>query len=264
MNGRDLTLGALAGLAVAGLVVQRRRGSRTASTAPRLGAGRVGKMEARALLSEGRAVRPPVGSAARVHGTAPVSAARRTRYTQLAASYTADCGGYEIAVWASDHDLIPLGSGDFRAVFAENDPTRAGLSPLHVLKLNHEDATSSLEEICVWREAPEWLRAYLVPILDYDPKGRWILMAYAEPLYPSSDGNDPTEDGGDASEVIPVSVIRRLRACGVTDLNVQNLSADGRLLDYGWIDKNLWASCAAPQENRKSDTARDSEENEDE
>ena len=34
MNGRDLTLGALAGLAVAGLVVQRRRASRNIDTAP--------------------------------------------------------------------------------------------------------------------------------------------------------------------------------------------------------------------------------------
>ena len=34
MNGRDLTLGALAGLAVAGMVAQRRRASRNIDTAP--------------------------------------------------------------------------------------------------------------------------------------------------------------------------------------------------------------------------------------
>jgi len=207
VNGRDLALASLATLAVAG--VAARRGSSSRATTP----------------------------------------AQRAHYDALAASYAADGWRHGITAWAADHDLVRLGSGESRAVFAERDPARVGLPPLHVLKLNHggagHDGTrSSREEIRVWTQAPAWLRPYLVPILDYDPDGRWILMEYAEPLYSSSYEN-ADEDGADASEVIPVEIIRKLRACGVSDLVVQNVSADGRLLDYGWVKEDLWTPCVA-------------------
>ena len=198
-------------------------------------------------------------------GISPTWAAADTRrYNKLAKEWAERTE--EAKVFGASRNLQYLGSGDHRAVF------RDGLHPRRVLKLNYDDDTEvedeyllpeTLTEVRVWETAPAWARSHLVPLLGHDPRGRWAVFEYATPREtPMSEDNlwereaaahrrgEPPEQPPEWVGVAP-AVAKRLAACGLYDVNAHNLSKDGRVLDYGKVDLELWESCSRKENPRR-------------
>lgn len=121
--------------------------------------------------------------------------------------------------WASlDPRVRLLGFGTDRAAF---------LVPRGVLKLSYGGGGSDqcVSEAVVWREAPEGFRHRLVPVLDADPEGRWLLTERVSVLAddPSSELLEELEEAGLDCDAVP-----------------GNVTSDGRLLDYGVVDWDSW------------------------
>lgn len=155
------------------------------------------------------------------------------RYDQLADDFSTffeerpDAGMDDFVI---GRHLRFLGSGEARVVFRDKR------HPKRVVKLNWDDPDQTLKEIQVWNEAPAWIRPHLVPVLGYDRGGRWAVYEYAEPM--------PADTARVEWAGVDNEVARRLANCGLGDAVAQNLSKDGRLLDYGWFDPVLWGRCA--------------------
>ncbi len=112
-----------------------------------------------------------------------------------------------------------LGCGMDRAAF---------LTPRGVLKISfgRGGCAQCLAEATVWKEAPPSLRQHLVPVLDVHPDGSWVLAERAIPAL--------------ASDSVPRDLLREMWWAGIYDLGSDNLTADGRVLDYGTVDWKKW------------------------
>ena len=104
----------------------------------------------------------------------------------------------------------------------------------YVLKLPNmvQDQKVNQIEAHTWRTAPDRLRAWLVPVRRADPKGRWLVM-------------DRVRNHREV-EVRPRLTPKAefdLQEAGIQDLRPPNVSADGRLLDYGERVERLWRLC---------------------
>lgn len=135
----------------------------------------------------------------------------------------------ELRRWARSHHVTYLGAGAQRAVFGVlGGALKIAFSRGNGFAANRHEAE-------VWEDAPADIRRYLVPVLKHsgtEPgKGAWVLM---ERVQCSAHGNMPHE------------VQARFKTCGINDIVGQNLSDDGRLLDYGWMDMVRWSDCATP------------------
>lgn len=157
--------------------------------------------------------------------------ADRNRYDQIAEDFSTyfDDPDAEMEAFPIGRHLRHIGSGEERAVFQDR------LHPGRVLKLNWDDPLQTLREIRVWEEAPAWIRPHLVPLLGYDRAGKWVVMEYAKPM--------PRDEAGRQWLGMETGTARRLADCGLGDAFTQNLSSDGRLLDYGWFNEELWKRC---------------------
>lgn len=134
----------------------------------------------------------------------------------------------ELRRWARSHGVTYLGAGAQRAVFGV---------PGGALKIafDRDGKDANRREAEVWEDAPADIRRHLVPVLansGMEPgEGDWLLM---EQVNASGRGKLPEEAAA------------RLYACGFNDIVGQNISDDGRLLDYGWMYMDKWAPCATP------------------
>jgi hypothetical protein len=72
--------------------------------------------------------------------------------------------------------LAPIGHGAGRSVFE--------LLPGLVIKLAilPEDRSLNLDELRRYRRLPAEARSLTVPVVDADPRGRWLIMEYADPM----------------------------------------------------------------------------------
>jgi len=134
----------------------------------------------------------------------------------------------ELRRWARSHKITYLGAGAQRAVFGV---------PGGALKIafDRDGKDANCREAEVWEDAPTDIRRHLVPVLEHsgmEPgEGPWLLM---ERVKASARGSLSPE------------ATARLSACGFNDIVGQNISDDGRLLDYGWMYMDEWAPCATP------------------
>jgi len=134
----------------------------------------------------------------------------------------------ELRRWARGHHVTYLGAGAQRAVFGV---------PSGALKIafDRDGKDANCREAEVWEDAPADIRRHLVPVLEHsgmEPgEGAWLLM---ERVKASARGSLPPEAAA------------RLSACGFNDIVGQNISDDGRLLDYGWMYMDAWGNCATP------------------
>ena len=133
--------------------------------------------------------------------------------------------------WAKQHGLRYIGSGESRAVFAR--PRGESVLKLVFSSYGQE---ANRDEAQAWREVAPRIRIHLVPVLDVDPIGRWLVMervktrSMNEPLPPATP--------------LALAIKAELRECGFCDLLEDNVAADGRLLDYGMHLWQRWsASC---------------------
>ena len=126
--------------------------------------------------------------------------------------------------WARAHGATYLGAGAQRIVFSV---------PGGALKVafDREGEQANRTETEVWEDAPEPIRRHLVPVLEGEVEGDapWILMEEVR-----------ATGKGRMSE----ATRHALNACGIQDLTTQNLADDGRLLDYGWIYRDVWERCS--------------------
>ena len=123
--------------------------------------------------------------------------------------------------WAKARGLVYLGSGMSRAVFA-----RPRGDTVLKLVFSSYGREANLDESRAWREAAPRIQTHLVPVLDVDPLGRWLVM-------------ERVKTRNEADEV-PAQVFSTLARCGFLDIRAQNVAADGRLLDYGLHLWDLW------------------------
>ncbi len=133
--------------------------------------------------------------------------------------------------WAARWGVSFYGAGFFRAVFGI--PNGA----LKISTLRDPRAAgrrSNQSEIRVWKTAPAFLRPHLVPMLDHGRGAHWVLMEKVTPASP----NDPA-----ILEKLP-GLVALLGQCGITDLKVDNIASDGRVMDYGEVVDFLWEGCA--------------------
>ncbi len=134
----------------------------------------------------------------------------------------------EIRRWARSHKLAYLGAGAQRAVFAVPDGALK-------IAFDRSGFAANRNEAEVWEDAPPRIRRHLVPVLDSSGTeigdGAWLLM---EQVRASGRGDLSPE----ATEL--------LGDCGIQDIVGQNVSDDGRLLDYGWVHRDAWGRCATP------------------
>ena len=116
-----------------------------------------------------------------------------------------------------------MGAGSERATF---------LVPEGALKLSFDPSgcSSSRNELRIWGEAPVRIRRHLVPVLEAEEDGRWLLM---ERVWTAGWGASIDPD-----------VFALLTSCGIVDLSPQNLARDGRVLDYGYLwNAQAWERC---------------------
>ena len=206
MNGRDLTLGALAGLAVAGLVVQRRRASRNIDTAPL----RYTDAEIDIVRKEARTESAWFQKYVR----APLDDFFRTSSHMIFPSHEKQL--------AHHFGARLLGHGMFRAVIASSDPR-------FVIKFAMRPS-DNLDEADFWANAGPKTRALLVPVVAVDPEGYWLVMERAEPL--------PwvivqREDDWEPEDHPAIRALQQRAAdVGLFDIHANNISSDLRIFDY--------------------------------
>lgn len=133
-----------------------------------------------------------------------------------------------------DRDLVGFDlnekiSQGMKRVFPEHDfimgndriVARSKIDPRLIIKLAPTSA-ANLDEAAAYRDAGPKTQACLVPVLAHHKDGDWLIMEYAKPA--AATAPSPWPD-------TPCS--RHLKSLGFTDLHEDNLSEDGRALDYG-------------------------------
>lgn len=149
-------------------------------------------------------------------------ARRPPSLSTLARSFTSKMASAptdDLRAWGAQKGLEYLGEGESRAVFALPD----GKTVVKFV-FSYYGADANRDEARAWQEASPRIRRHLVPVLDVDPEGHWLVMERVTPA--------------DVNARTPHAAVDALLACGFADINNRNLSADGRLLDYG---KHLWS-----------------------
>jgi hypothetical protein len=199
MNGRNLTLGALAGLAVAGMVAQRRRGSRGMETAPL----RYTDAEIDIVRKEARTESAWFHKYVRA---TPGSMIFPSHEKQLAHHFGARL----------------LGNGIFRAVIASSDPR-------FVIKFAMRPS-DNLDEAAFWDDAGPKTRTLLVPVVAVDPEGCWLVMERVEPLPWVIVQRE--DDWAPEDHPAIRAVQRRAADVGLYDTHAANISSDLRIFDY--------------------------------
>jgi len=141
-------------------------------------------------------------------------------------------------VFARDHGLTFLGMGTSRSVFAVPVQFAGGARPRSAeIALKIGNSADNRSEARVWREAPEWMRDLLVPVLDIAADGSWLAMERVEPI---------TEEAFvELRDNLASRRTRRLLLdCGLLDLGMMNTAADGRILDYAFLgNEQQWKGC---------------------
>ena len=101
---------------------------------------------------------------------------------------------------------------------------------------NGEPSGANLREAAVWARATPRQRDWLVPVLEVDPKGRWIVMEKVEPLWILDEDNadESDEELFTLLKTVPPQVRRVAEELGVAAGQVAppNLDTHYRLLDY--------------------------------
>jgi hypothetical protein len=72
-----------------------------------------------------------------------------------------------------------IGRGGTRTVYALSDEV--------VVKVpnSRNGQKDNLREYAIWTQCKDYVRKYLVPVIDCDPKGDWLLMPKGEPIQAS-------------------------------------------------------------------------------
>jgi len=141
--------------------------------------------------------------------------------------------------WHEDelYELFPhlLGMGNYRVVM----PSR--VDPRIVIKLDIRGGGSSgngnLDEAGFWKDAGPETRKILVPVLAHDPKGAWLLMERVTPM---------EESEGSHTHPILLRAKQRAREVGLIDIREENISTDGRILDYAEPVTSLGSAAIQP------------------
>ena len=201
-GGATLALGLVGVLAAAGAV--RARGSRViGGSDPVLGADLTRRLDDLALAYRGR------------EGWIPYRNAEESKR------------------FAREHGLTYLGAGTSRSVFAV--PARG--FPMNSIALKIGRVADNRAEARVWREAPAWMKALLVPVLGVATDGDWLAMERVRPVTPEAYAKMRDDLDSRRSR-------RLLLDCGVMDLGLLNTASDGRILDYAYLgNENQWRSC---------------------
>lgn len=135
------------------------------------------------------------------------------RYARLSRSALALEGDRSaVQPWADRLGLRVLGLGLRRVVL---DLDGVALK----LPLDEHGREQNLTEARIWATADAELRDCLVPVLDSDPSGAWLTMEKvpANPRWAR----------------LPWERTHRVKGAGILDLSADNISDDGRMLDYG-------------------------------
>ena len=172
----------------------------------------------------------------KARGSANLSAARREAFDALAEAYrsyarkvSAFSGTLESRNFAKSNGINFLGDGSFRAVFSVPE----GALKIQKRRYQNEEGWPEFgeneKEVQIWQSAPAGIRKSLVPILDHAHDYSWVLMP-------------EVEMGG----TLDPEKIKGLSACGIGDLRAQNISRDGRIVDYSIIESaQALADCLA-------------------
>ncbi len=138
-----------------------------------------------------------------------------------------------MGAWAHRHGLLFMGSGEDRAVFEVPEGV------LKIALFSAEDRSSegggdperdqNTNEARVWREAPDWLRPHLVPVLASSGDGEWLVMERVE-----TTGEEAGEE-----RALPGDLREQMNAIGLVDLR-GNVSDDRRAFDYGYLEVDVW------------------------
>ena len=172
----------------------------------------------------------------KARGSANLSPARREAFDALAEAYrsyaskvSAFIGTRESRNFAKSNGINFLGDGSFRAVFSVPE------GALKIEKRGYQNEEGwpefgeNKKEVHIWQSAPAGIRKSLVPILDHAHDYAWVLMP-------------EVEMGG----TLDPEKIKGLIACGIGDLRAQNISRDGRIVDYSIIESTqALADCLA-------------------
>jgi hypothetical protein len=210
-GGVPLSLGVVGVLAVAGAA--RRRGSRAVEDSS-LDASTVRRLDA--LARDYRGIEP------QKLGLIPY----RNREGNLR--------------FARENGLTFLGMGTGRSVFAVPVP---GMPGGLALKIGND--ADNRTEARVWREAPAWMQALLVPVLGVAEDGSWIAMERVKPITEAAH-----------AKLRDDLAFRRARRplvdCGLSDLGMANTASDGRVLDYAFLgNEQQWRKCVEPGEKAR-------------
>ena len=172
----------------------------------------------------------------KARGSANLSPARREAFDVLAEAYrsyarkvSAFSGTLESRNFAKSNGINFLGDGSFRAVFSVPE----GALKIQKRRYQNEEGWPEFgeneKEVQIWQSAPAGIRKSLVPILDHAHDYAWVLMP-------------EVEMGG----TLDPEKIKGLSACGIGDLRAQNISRDGRIVDYSIIESaQALADCLA-------------------
>ena len=122
--------------------------------------------------------------------------------------------GKQILALGALHGASYLGSGATRTVFGVPE----GALKIERAPRRHGD---NRREVTVWTDAPARVKQHLVPVLDHDEGYAWLLMP-------------KVKTGGS----LTYHVKEILDGCGLGDFeySAANVSKDGRLLDYAFLE----------------------------
>jgi hypothetical protein len=81
--------------------------------------------------------------------------------------------------------------------------------------------TDNLDEAAFWEEAGPQTKKILVPVVEFDPEGHWLVMERVTPM-PWEPEDSPTLR----------DLFQRAKSVGLYDVHADNVSADLRILDY--------------------------------
>ena len=117
----------------------------------------------------------------------------------------------QLRPWARGAGLRLLGAGSERIVVA--------LDRHRVLKIEASGGDANEVEATIWNTAPANIKRLLVPVLDVDPNGDWLIQTRVTPRTVRDD--------------VPAHW-KVLQDWGIGDHQPDNYEKGGRMLDYAW------------------------------
>jgi len=153
----------------------------------------------------------------------------------------------EIVEWRKQVGLPFLGEGTFRWVFDLGEERvlklEVGLGRHYedeeIWEWNGKPSASTITEARRWEAATPAQRKRLVPVLAFDPQGRWLVMEKTEPLMKGYDLYEDLELYGRVSlqriKGMPKKTRQVAKQIGVKpeEIRGNNLDTRYRILDYG-------------------------------